>query len=210
MKKIASGLFTGLSSKNIFRPRVLAQVSHNGRWFIGSSIRVSHFLRPLCLYNRILRFKRNLKKAIVCSKPLCIADNEAANWSSSAYIIVEKIKPITPCENCQMVFQNLEGFIQFTDCNDGVTFLGACAEYCPVNELLVDDSEASSGADTDTFKRLLSHRKRCTDLFDEYTKIADECFYALKSGENGRIEAIYTEVSSKVHIFGYQPKCNME
>ena len=214
---------------------VLARVFHNGRWFIGSSIRVSRFLRPLCLYNRILRFKRNLKKAIVFSKPLCIAGNKAVNWCSFAYkrkVIKtanetkskpEKsyTEPKDPCQNCQMVFQNLEGFIQFIDCKDGggedededegsVSFLGACAEYCPVNELLVDDSEASSGADTDMLGRLISHRRRCTDLFNEYTKIADKCFDALESRENGKIEAIYTVVSSKVYIFGYELGCVME
>ena len=174
-------------------------------------------MRPLCLYNRILRFKRNLKKAIVCSEPLCIAGNEAANWSSSAYERKEiktanetnskpeksYTKAKAPCQNCQMVFQNLEGFIPFKDGQGGFTFLGACAEYCPVNELLVDDSEASSGADTDTFGRLTSHGNRCTDLFLEYTKIAVECFDALESKKNGRIETIYNIVSSKVYIFGY-------
>ena len=43
------------------------------------------------------------------------------------------------------MFENLGGFIDAThhtnDNNDGgSTFLGACAEYCPVNELLTDEA----------------------------------------------------------------------
>lgn len=222
----ASVLFSRLPSKNRFRPKVLAQVSHNGVFFVGSSISVSPFLRPLCLHNRIQHFKHNLKKAIVFSKSLRnIADNEAMSWSSSAYEMKETdtanetrhrqeksyTEPKPHCQNCKMMFKNLNGFI---DCEDaasvgGDTFLGACAEYCPVNELVVDDSDASSGVDAVVFRKLKIHMNRCSLLFRDYTKIAIKCVDAHDSGDIKRMEDIYPEVISKIHIFGFKPQCKM-
>ena len=37
-----------LSSKNIFKPKVLAKVSRNDKCFLGTSIAVSQLLRPMC------------------------------------------------------------------------------------------------------------------------------------------------------------------
>ena len=215
----ASALFSKLPSKNRFRPKVLAQVSYNGKFFVGSSISVSSFLRPLCLYNRIRHFKHSLKKAIVFFKPLCIADDEAMRWSSYAYEMKEtktanetnnrqeksytESKP--PCQNCRMVFMNLNGFIASEDASKGDSFLGACAEYCPVNELVVSDSDASFGADT----VLKIHENRCSVLFCDYREIAEKCFDAYDSGDIKRMEDIYPEVRSKIHIFGFKPQCQM-
>ena len=221
----ASGLFSCLTSKNRFRPKVLAQVSHNGKSFIGSSIRVSCFLRPRCLYNRIQRFKHNLKKAVTCSGPLCIADNEAMGWSSFAFVMkvtktaeetgnrAEKsyTEPKPPCPNCQIMFKNLKGFIDCKNVSkDGDSYWGACAEYCPVDELLfVDDSKASSGADSEMLDKLKVHENQCSILFREFGDIAAECKNAYVSRDTERMEAIYPEVRSKIHIFGYKPQCKM-
>lgn len=217
--KRASGLFSCLTSKNRFRPKVLAQVSLNGVFFVGSSMSVSPFLRPLCLYNRIRHFKRELKRAIAFSTSLCIADNEGMSWSSSAYQakLKEYNKQKSPCKKCQIVFKNLKGFI---DCDDVLvdgddydddcdSYWGACAEYCPVNGLLLDDSEASSGADSEMFKKLKIHMNRCSVLFRDYREIADKCFDAHESGDIKKMEDIYHEVRSKIHIFGYKPQCKM-
>lgn len=71
-----------LGRGNIFKPRALAMVSYNQQWSVGSSIAVSHFLKPLCLLRRISHFKHCLKKAIVFYQPLDTANNQ--NWSSRA------------------------------------------------------------------------------------------------------------------------------
>ena len=53
-----------LDSRNTFKPKALAKISHSGnnKHSTGSSIAVSHYLRPICLYNRIIRLKRTLAK----------------------------------------------------------------------------------------------------------------------------------------------------
>ena len=66
-----------------FKPKVLTLVSHNGKWFVGSSVAVNHFLRPLGLYNRICDFKQSLKKAVIYYQPLETEDN--LHWKSSSF-----------------------------------------------------------------------------------------------------------------------------
>ena len=68
--KQAKSFFSTLKSKNIFQPKVLVEVSHNSSVFVGCSIAVSSFLRPLCLHNRIAMFKCKLKDAVVFGRPL--------------------------------------------------------------------------------------------------------------------------------------------
>ena len=58
---MVKALLSKLSSKNTFKPKVLARVSHTGRSFIGASIAVSHFLRPICLFHRISNLKQSRK-----------------------------------------------------------------------------------------------------------------------------------------------------
>ena len=208
---MATDLFGKLSPQNRFRPKVVAKVSHNDKFVIGSSIAVSPFLRPLCLLQRILNFKRNLKKAITSYKPLCVAHEESMNWSSSAFQKENYTEPKAPCPNCQMVFKNLNGFISSEE-KGGVSFLGACAEYCPVDELLLDDSEASSGADTELKKTLENNLERCSVLFSDFREIADKCSKALATCESGNTDAldhIAPQVIDTIHIFGFKPERKM-
>ena len=143
-------LLAVLSSKITFRPKVLAKVWWNDRGFVGSSVAVSAFLRPLCLHERVINFKPRLRKAVVFAEALLIPSNGEAtesSWSSITYgrpcvqeIGVEKrvryIREKAPCKNCQNTFEELMGFISGTNLESAgdKTFLGACAEYCPVNE----------------------------------------------------------------------------
>ena len=95
--EMAKFCFKLLDKKNRFRPKVLAKVSHDDQFFIGSSIAVNHFLRPLYLYNRITQFQWSLQKAIIFFEPLAAADSK--NWESSACSAdYETAK--APCQNC--------------------------------------------------------------------------------------------------------------
>ena len=102
---------------------------------------VSPFLRPQCLLNRIIKFKVRLQEALVFDRALCPRDDQATGWCSSAFMKSEYTQGKAPCKNSQIMFQKLGGFIDAThhgndNNNGGSTFLGACVEYCPVNELL--------------------------------------------------------------------------
>lgn len=66
--------------RNRFRSKVLTKVSRRDekekkkKWSVGSSVAVSHFLRPLYLYNRIRHFKPSLKRAVILNEPLETAE----------------------------------------------------------------------------------------------------------------------------------------
>ncbi len=208
---IARDLLKVLQNKNIFKPKVLAIVRHNGELSIGSSIAVSHFLRPLCLYRRIVNFnKQSLKKAIVFYQPL---DTSAiTNWSSSALSTGDQHKSKAPCQNCASLFGNLEGFIDPRLGQGGSdTFLGACAEYCPVDQLLPE--EALSEEDNQRINAALEiNRNQCTVLFEQFPDIERECKEACNT-EDERVRNeictnVYSEIRNTVHIFGLTPECN--
>ena len=184
-----------LSSKSIFRPKALAMVSHNGQWSVGSSIAVSQFLRPLCLLRRIDNFKLSLKKAIVFYKPLDTADNQT--WSSHAFRTgldeeTETFQTKPPCQNCVTTFANLQGFIQDN------TFLGACAEYCPVDRLLEDKS--LSDEETKQINDALEQNK---DICKRYFKNFKRIEMKKRDEAQGKIRTAFEE-----HIFGLRPRCN--
>jgi len=124
--------FSTLKQKNTFKPKVLTQVSHNGKWFVGSSIAVSHFVRPLCLYSRIRDFKKSLKKAVIDFQPLEPGDNVRWNSSSFWFHPVGYTAEKPPCQNCMVMFKNLPGFLGGRDHlrEEGVaqTILAACGE----------------------------------------------------------------------------------
>lgn len=193
-----------LSSKNIFRPKVLAKVKHNDKWCIGSSIAVSHFLRPLCLYSRIINFKYPLQKAIVYYAPLDTPDKE--NWSSLAFSGTNYDTKKPPCDNCSLIFKNLSGFISSSDSSaerGNSTFLGACAEYCPVNQLVEDKVEPALSLQRDKQLKpeLEKLKKQCLVLFEDFPEIIREC-------ESEDIRDAYKKIRHKVLIFGLKPECN--
>ena len=200
---IAKDHFKCLSSKNIFKPKVLTKVKHKDKWSVGSSVAVSEFLRPLCLYRRIANFKQSLTKAIASNQPLVTEDNQ--DWSSCAWAFAKnhELKEKPPCQNCTMMFESLAGFIpSSTEKGGSDTFLGACAEYCPVDRLLADEalSDEENQRINDQLKR---NRKQCNVLYRNFRDIENRCneYEAIKKN-------LSKEVRDKVHIFGIKPECN--
>ena len=214
----AKELFSTLKTKNTFKPKVLTQVSHNGKWFVGSSMAVSHFLRPLCLYNRIRNFKKSLKKAVVDFQPLETEDN--VHWNSSSFwfkpVGYETKKP--PCQNCMFMFQNLPGFLGGRDNlreeGDGDTLLAACGEYLPTNQCLQDNAESDNEA---VNAALTNFRHKCIlyiQTFHDSISQCDSAYESYKSedDESRKVEilrkAYVTYVKDRIHIFGVKPECN--
>ena len=225
-------MFVGLDRKNLFRPKVLAKVQRNGIWCVGSSIAVSNFLRPIYLRNRILTFKRNLLKAMINPRDYSVTDTEGLRWSSLAFDL-KKWRPCLHCQslcyecfekplcnNCRRVFRNLDGFISthdnFDNQNDSRTFLGACAEYCPVNRLLPDEADTLSDQDTELIReKLTGNEEQCSNLFIGFEEIRKACQDAygkyIDSGktETEHFEEIYQRIKPTLAIFGYLPECEL-
>ena len=200
--KTASDCLSKLTSKNTFKPKVITRVSHTGRSFIGASIAVSHFLRPICLFHRIINLKQSLGKAIVHFQPLNIPDRQ--NWLFEALYKPKYDLIRSPCQNCNMMFCNDRSG------NGWSTFLAACAEYCPVNQLLPDEPNLRQSASHDPLVMNLLRRNhaRCSDLFENFLEISNKCIAAARSNDENIMEAVYWEVIYKLHIFGLRPECN--
>ena len=206
-----------LGPKNLFRPKVLAKVQRNGIWFVGSSIAVSNFLRPIYLRNRILTFKRKLLKAMINPRGDSVTDTEGFTWKSLAFKVKDKclIKP--PCQNCREVFRNLDGFISTNDNpNESRTFLGACAEYCPVNSLLPDEADAQSHRDTDLIRAALARNEtQCSELFRSFQSIRTTCedaygkYVDSNYTQTEHLEEVFHTIRPTLHIFGYLPECRL-
>ena len=206
--------------KNLFKPKVLVRVSHNGQCFVGSSVAVSHFLRPLCLYKRICDFKQSLKKAVVDYQPLELTEDKF-HWNSSAVwfqgekkTAYETVK--LPCKNCKFMFQKLSGFLGEEGAIDkpvGGNFLAACGEYPPINQCLHDaesDNEVVNGA-------LKKFGDKCVLYYQKFRENVQNCIEAYKlyqseEDESKKLKILrnaYDEyVKDKIHIFGIKPECN--
>ena len=187
----------------------MAKAKHNNKWFVGSSISVSHYLRPLCLYNRISGFKCCLMKAIVNAEPLTVPDNQTMNRKCKAFDKKDYCTKKDPCQNCQTMLKNLEGFIsKSVSAGNQTSGLGACAEYCPVNEL-VDDGQALPKS---VISRLKENRRRCSNLFEKFRETANKCHAAYSSVEfhadYSSVEDAFSNVRANLHIFGLKPECN--
>ena len=164
------------SLPELFRPKVLAVVSHNGESFIGASIVVSDFLCSLYLQKRITDFKNpSLRKAIIFNQPLETADTQ--DWRSEATMIKGTPKPTF--RNCRRTSRNLDGFVRDNERGDdrNTTILGACVEYCPVDKLLHD--ETNDGPEIG--HRLQENLGRCLELFKKFGAIGEQCQEAVNS-----------------------------
>ena len=208
--------------RNTFKPKVLTQVSHNGKWFVGSSVAVSHYLRPLYLCNRICDFKQSLKKAVVYFQPLETEDND--DWNSKAFWFKGGYtEDKFPCKNCRFLFQNLSGFLGGTDNlgeagasdNTGRTsYLAACGEYPHINQCLPDDAESDNEAVNGALTNFRAKRLLYYQTFYDNVKDLIVAFesYNSKKDESKKLEILrnaYDEyVKDKIHIFGVKPECN--
>ena len=212
--------------KNLFKPKVLARVSHNGQCFVGSSVAVSHFLRPLCLCERIFDFKQSLKKAVVDLKPLELTDDKV-HWNSSAFWFkgekkpaYESVKP--PCENCKFMFKKLPGFRDEKDNSGqegasakpvGGTFLAACGEYPPINQSL-HDAESDNEEVDDALKKF---HDKCVSYYETFWDNYENCaeaykLYQSEEDESKKLKIMRNAydkyVKDKIHIFGTNPDYN--
>lgn len=177
---------------------------------------VSNFLRPLCLYERIFHFKPSLKRAIIRFEPLDTAKGMLEGWSSSAFDNRDYQTTKVPCKKCQTVFSSLGGFIgnnDFLANAGGNTFLGACAEYCPVNNLL------PGGDGAEMLSVMREHMARCKTFFRKYRDIRDQCHIAYSRYQRDNspdrrlslmsLRDVYHQVRPIVHIFGFKPECQL-
>ena len=161
------------------------------------------------MHKRIADFRKpSLREAIIFHQPLETADTQ--DWRSEASKIYgthtprDTAKPA--CGNCRRTFRNLEGFVRENEQGDdnNTTILGACAEYCPVNKLLHDETNDGS----EIGPRLHMNLGRCLELFQKFDAIGKQCQEA-DSSKNKRIQKkVYKQVHTILDIFGRSPEFN--
>ena len=214
--QMARDFLRTLHCKNTFMPKVLAKVSSAEKSFIGASIAVSHFLRPIYLHNRVINCEKSLRDAIIEFRALDISVKQ--NWEFEAFEreteknhnnegeteITNKYESHKKlCQNCKMMFLGDKSG------KGGRTFLGACAEYCPVDELLRDKRKLDDSSDNSVIHYLLKRNlSRCSLLFKEFKNIYERCKSAVDSKNHEEMEKTYWEVMHKLYIFGLKPECN--
>ena len=204
---LADRYFKKLGGGNIFKPKVLVNITHkpSNKHSVGSSMAVSYFLRPICLHNRITNLKQTLARTILHFRSLKLDKNK---WVFKAFqhekgndgYLCEK----DACKNCKMIFFN-------DHWGEGHnTFLGACAEYCAVNELLPPEETLKRCFDHNDYPFLERNRNRCSLLFEGFKAISKKCIDVCHSKEISEksLQKVYWEVIYKLHIFGLKPECN--
>lgn len=170
---------------------------------------VSHFLRPLYLYNRIRHFKPSLKRAVILNEPLETAETNA-EWQSEAFGGEGYERSKRPCQTCYSKFGNLHGF-QNGESDQREFSSAQCAEYCPINQLLPLDQEAAPEDEiTQELDAVLGQfRQRCWFLYEDFGNIAQICQEALNFGDMRDLREAYEErVRDSVLIFGIRPELN--
>ena len=201
--------------RNRFRSKVLTKVSRRDekekkkKWSVGSSVAVSHFLRPLYLYNRIRHFKPSLKRAVILNEPLETAETNA-EWQSEAFGGEGYERSKRPCQTCYSKFGNLHCF-QNGESDQREFSSAQCAEYCPINQLLPLDQEAAPEDEiTQELDAVLGQfRQRCWFLYEDFGNIAQICQEALNFGDMRDLREAYEErVRDSVLIFGIRPELN--
>lgn len=205
----------GRPRRNTFRPSVLAKISRSidkqeKTYAVGSSLAVSHFLRPLYFHDRISHFKQSLKKAVIYNEPLKTPEEENVNWEFEAFEGKGYEEPKEPCKTCKYMFGNLQSF-------DGESYKfqfssAQCAEYCPVNQLL-PDPKTTLPADKILLQELDTaleqFREKCSLLSENFRQIAQICKEASDSKDIEKIHTAYEKhVKKIVHIFGIKPELN--
>ena len=202
--------------RNRFRSKVLTKVSWRDKkekkkkWSVGSSVAVSHILRPLYLYNRIRHFKPSLKRAVILNEPLETAETNA-EWESEAFGGEGYKQSKGPCQTCKSMFGNLHCFKNGESDRRKRFSSAQCAEYCPINQLLPLDQEAAPeyeiAQELDTV--LGQFRQRCWFLYEDFGNIAQICQEALNFGDIRDLREAYEErVRDSVLIFGIRQKLN--
>ena len=198
--------------RNRFRPKVLTKVSRKAKnekkkkWSVGSSVAVSHFLRPLYLYNRIRHFKPSMKKAVIYNEPLETAETNV-EWQSEAFGGERYERSKRPCQTCQSKFGNLQCFGE----SDQREFSSAqCAEYCPINQLLPPEATPEDEITRQELDTALGQfRQSCWFLYEDFGNIAQICREASNVGDIEHLRNAYEEhVRDSVILFGIRPELN--
>ncbi|PFX19041.1 uncharacterized protein LOC111338716 [Stylophora pistillata] len=207
--EIAQFWFGQLGPGNIFLPDVLVVVEDERlkKFFVGASIAVSDFVKPISLYNRITNLKESFGNAVVHFLPLNNPDQD--NWtflyafkSQNSATRYDSLTSGLPCKNCRTMFKK--------DLNDkgGPTCLGTCAEYCAVNELLPNEQPTLDQSQNRPAEKLEENKSRSMAILTNYKSIMNKCKTAVASGDQNEIERVYWEVVHVLHVFGLWPECN--
>lgn len=178
-------------------------------------------------------FKPRLKEAVVFAKPLMSPSNDKAmksGWSCKAYTngggsdqatgasstAFNEPHPYAkdkdPCKKCRNTFKNLGGFIQVKDPNSAGrdrSSLGACAEYCPVNELIPGDNVAHE-IQFEMLNRLQKYREQCSSLFIGIRKLCEDtdkldAKNVPDAEKQQLLKGAAEALVPRINIFGFRP-----
>ena len=189
--------------KNIL-PDVLAIVEHkpSKKFFVGASVAVSDFVRPICLYNRITNFKESLGASVIHFCPLNNPDRH--DWKFSYAFKIQRYDSLNtglPCQNCRTLFQGvLSG-------RGGPTFLDACAEYHTVNEPLPNEQTLKHSQDRPGKLKLVRSYNKCTSLPTNYRDMLEMCITALDNGDQIGMERAF--LGSDILLSHFWPKARV-
>ena len=190
--------------KNIL-PDVLAIVEHkpSKKFFVGASVAVSDFVRPICLYNRITNFKESLGASVI---HFCSLNNpDRHDWKFSYAFKIQRYDSLNtglPCQNCRTLFQG------FLSGRGGPTFLGACAEeYHTVNELLPNEQTLKHSQDRPGKLKLVRSYNKCTSLPTNYRDMLEMCITALDNGDQIGMERAF--LGSDILLSHFWPKARV-
>ena len=203
--EIAKSWLGRLNPENIFLPDVLAIVEHmpSKRFFVGASIAVSDFLRPICLRNRIINLKEKLGGAVI---HFCTLNDPIRHDLRFSYAFktqrYDSLTPGLPCQNCKTLFQGDRSG------RGEPTILGACAEYCAVNELLPEEITLKHSRNKRVNSKVEGNFKQCITLLKNYRDMSERCITTFENGNQNEMETLYLQVKYLFPTFGLRPEFN--
>ena len=159
---------------------------HSKKFFVGASIAVSDFVRPICLYNRITNLKESLGASGIHFCPLNNPDRH--DWKFSYAFKTQRYDSLNtgfPCQNCRTLFQGV------LSRRGGPTFLDACAEYHTVNEPLPNEQTLKHSQDRPGKLKLVRSYNKCTSLPTNYRDMLEMCITALDNGDQIGMERAF-------------------
>ena len=203
--EIAKSWLGCLDPENIFLPDVLAIVEHvpSKRFFVGASIAVSDFLRPICLHNRIINLKEKLGGAVI---HFCTLNDPTRHdllfsyaFKTQSYVALTRG---LPCQNCKLLFHGDRSG------RGEPTILGACAEYCAVNELLPEEITLKYSQNSLVNSKVEGNFKQCITLLKNYRDMSERCITTFENGNQNEMETLYLQVKYLFPTFGLRPEFN--
>ena len=102
------------------------------------------------------------------------------------------------------MFKSLQGFISVSDdVKKDTSFLAACAEYCPVDEVLADGLETLTECDRVTLEK---NKERRILYLNEFDRVLDEMIEAYNSAKTEAMIQVFDKQRRIVEIFGLKPE----